>query len=307
MDPIPEISIVIVNYNGSKYLQQCINSLYETKGELELEIWVVDNGSSDDSVALLREQYPEVKRIENSENLGFTKANNQAIRQAVGHYIMLLNNDTIVQSHALQRMLGVMNTHPELAAVGPRLLNEDGSLQPSCLHFPSLWEGVLNYFKSRAGGSAKYVPPLDNHLEIVDTVIGACMLIRREALEEIGLLDEGFFIYAEETDWCYRAARLGWQVGYVPDATVIHLISITTKREPVRFYVERRYGRVRFYLKHYGRLQARIESALVRLNILIRWLIHPSQRQEYSEILRLYNTRVLKLFRLDDSTARKTV
>lgn len=304
----PQISVIIVNYNGRDLLAQALESLWRTSGHLALDVWVVDNGSSDHSVELLSEEYPKVHWIRNSENLGFARANNQALVHAVGEYILLLNNDTIVHPAALETLLRIMNSHPELAACGPQLLNHDGTVQLSCIYFPSLSRLFLNYIRVRAGHGAKYVVESAEDVSYVDAASGACLLIRRTALEQVGLLDEGYFMYAEETDWCFRAKQMNWQIGYVPSAKVVHLGGQTSKHDSERFYVERRYSNVRFFLKHRGRLSARINSFLLRTNLWMRWLKARKQRDRYRSMLRVYDQRITALFNdLDATTTQKHI
>lgn len=292
----PNLSIIIVNYNGKHLLEPCITSIFDTYGDLPLDIWVVDNGSNDGTISWLRDTYPTIRLIENSENLGFARANNQALAVCLGKYILLLNNDTVVRKGALQHLVRILDANPEFAAVGPKLLNVDGSIQPSCMHFPSLWRAPIGYVKALVGGSAKYSLTNQDEVSSVDAVTGACMLMRREALTSVGMLDQDFFMYAEEVDWCFRAYKQGWKIGYVPSAEVIHLGGQSAGREPHRFYVQRRFGRVHFHYKHYGRASAYAVAWVIRANILFRWLIHPDQRQDFAQILRSFDLVTSSLF-----------
>jgi len=287
-----DLSIVIVNYNGWNLLVSCLDSIQQALNDLSCEIWVVDNGSIDGSVMRLRDHFPNIKCIQNDENLGFARANNQAIPHCSGRHILLLNNDTIVHANAFQLMIQALKNHPKLAAVGPQLNNSDGSLQPSCMHFPSRWGDIFAYLQVKCGGLASFRSQSNRPLIEVDAVSGACMLLRRNALNQVGLLDEGYFFYAEETDWCYRAYKLGWRIGYVAAARVTHLGGQTAQRESMRFYVERRITLIRFKLKYYGYLSAWWTALLVRANIAAHWLLSPSQRNYFSKVRLDFNKRV---------------
>jgi hypothetical protein len=251
--------------------------------------------------------YPTVQLIRNPQNLGFATANNQAIPRCRGRYVLLLNNDAFVARGALAALVDFMDRHPEVGAAGPQLRNADGSVQPSCMHFPTLRRTLLNFVRVRMGGQGKYVPASHAESVAVDAVVGACLIMRPATLDQVGLLDPGYFMYAEETDWCYRAARLGWRIAYVPGASVIHLGGQTAKRESARFYVERRRSNVRFFLKHRGRLAARVNAELMRWNIGLRWLLSPRQRKTYGQIWTSYNESIAALFaeRAPESLARE--
>lgn len=291
-----DLSIIIVNFNGARLLEDCLASIAETSASIAHDVWVVDNGSTDNSVRMVRARFPDVHIIESAENLGFAGGNNLALASAAGRYRLLLNNDTVVRPHALQAMVQAMDAHPELAGIGPRLLNPNGSTQLSCMHYPSLVRGPRNWIKAKLGQSGKYQPEAEGDIARVDAVVGACLMIRDTALYQVGLLDPGYFMYAEEMDWCYSAAKAGWQIGYLPSAEVVHFGGQTAGREADRFYVERRYSRVRFYMKHHGRLAARTDDLFIRANIVLRWLTHPGERKRYAALLGAYNRRVAMLF-----------
>jgi GT2 family glycosyltransferase len=292
----PDLSIIIVNYNGAQLLEGCLASITETACSLSHEVWVVDNGSTDDSVHMVRTRFPSVHVIESAENLGFAGGNNLALASAAGRYRLLLNNDTVVRPGALQLLVQAMARHPELGVLGPRLLNVDDSTQLSAMHYPSLTRAPRNWVKARVGKSGKYQPRSEQDVAYVDAVTGACLLIRAEALYQVGLLDTGYFMYAEEMDWCYRAAQVGWRIGYLAAAQVVHYGGQTARREAERFYVERRYSRVRFYAKHHGRLAAHVDDTFIRINLGIHWLLQPNERSHYRALLDAYSRRVAPLF-----------
>ena len=295
--PPPLVSILVISWNTRSLLDECIHSVYSTAEGIPVEIIVIDNGSVDGSLDMVATKYPDVVLVQNHENVGFARANNLAIPACLGQYVVLLNNDTIVLDGAFQLLLEFMEQHPGVGCAGPQLLNPDGSIQPSCLPFPSLWKSVWNYALARAGKSVKYVPPPGADHAIVDAVTGACLMLRRQALSEVGLLDEGYFMYAEETDWCYRARQAGWPTAYYHPSKVIHLGGQTASTQPVRFYVERRYSRVRFFLKHHGLMSARIADLTIRLSILAHWMLASGEkRAHYGQILAYYNQRTEELF-----------
>lgn len=291
------LSIVVVNYNQAGLLRECLTSVFRTLPPLDGQVVVFDNGSEDGSRQMLEDSFPQVQVIASEQNLGFARANNLAIRACLGQYLVLLNNDTVVLDNAFQLLLEFMEQHPGVACAGPQLLNPDGSVQPSCMPFPSLWRSVWNFVLASSGKTAKYVPPPGEDHAYVDAVTGACLMLRRQALSEVGLLDEGYFMYAEETDWCYRARQAGWHTAHYPASKVIHLGGQTASTQPVRFYVERRYSRVRFFLKHRGLTSARIADWMIRLSILARWFLASGEkRAHYGHILAYYNERIEELF-----------
>jgi GT2 family glycosyltransferase len=229
----PAVSVIVVSYNTRAMTLDCLAVL-----DIELkragisgaasEVWVVDNASSDGSVAAIRKAFPKTRIIQNETNTGFGAANNQAMRQAAGKYLLLLNSDAFLQPGAISAMMDYLNRHRDAAVVGPRLLNADGSLQRSCFRFPSPFRAwVENLWISAALPNHPIIG--DYHLwahdqeRVVDFVIGACMLVRRAAYQKVGGFDERYFMYSEETDWQWRMHRAGWKIGFTPQALVTHL------------------------------------------------------------------------------------
>ena len=205
------LTIVIINWNTRGYLLACLDSVeFVTKG-FTVETIVVDNGSQDGSQDIVKKNYPWVSLIENKKNFGFAKAANDALRQIKGRYVLLLNPDTQVKEGAIASLISFMDQHPEAGIVGAHLLNADGSKQNSIANFPSLTTELLNksllrwlFPKKFPGKERDYPEPIE-----VDSVIGACMMVRREVLDQVGLLDEDYFLFLEETDWCYRMKKAG--------------------------------------------------------------------------------------------------
>ena len=221
---MPDISFIIVNWNTKELLLECIASIYQTVKEIAFEIWVVDNGSSDGSVEAVKEKYPRIKIIENRTNLGFAAANNLALKRMGGHYALKLNTDTILTEGAVRALHNFMQGNPEAAIACGQLLNQDGSKQNSIANFPSLLslmsnETVLRILLPRRFPSKRreYGTPIE-----IESCIGACMLIRKKAVDEVGFLDERYFFFLEETDWAYRMKKAGWKIFFVPTARIFH-------------------------------------------------------------------------------------
>lgn len=256
------LSIIIVSWNTRDILLDCLDSIVAHPPLRSYDVWVVDNASSDGSAAAVRERYPYVQVIENPENLGFAAANNQAIEASRGDYVLLLNSDTIVHAQALERMAQFLDAHDRVGIAGACLLNADGTLQPSWAAFPSFWSELLGRnIRIRTpyrttDGSAAY---------LVDWVGGAALMIRRTVIEQIGVLDEGYFMYSEETDWCFRVRKAGWDICYLPDATIVHLGGQSSKKASARMKAELYRSKIRFYAKHYGRRQAYALSLTLRV------------------------------------------
>jgi GT2 family glycosyltransferase len=252
-----DLSIIIVNWNTKDLLVQCLESVYQTIKEIEMEVIVVDNGSTDGSIAAAAERFPEVKFIQNQMNLGFARANNQAFSLSRGRYLLLLNPDTIVKNGATEGLISFMDAHPEAGVAGPQLLNSDGSKQNSIANFPSLATELFNksllrrLFPKRFPGKERdYTEPLE-----VDSVIGACMIVRREVIEPVGLLDEDYFLFLEETDWCYRIKRAGWKIYHLPQVEISHFQGKGVETEKKKAKVEYYRSLHHFFKKNRGNLQ----------------------------------------------------
>ncbi len=252
-----DLSIIIVNWNAKEFLLPCLESLEREIEGLAVEIFVVDNGSTDGSGSAIRERFPAVTVFENGRNLGFARANNQALRRSVGKYALLLNPDTRIKEGAIRCLLSFMEDQPKAAVAGAQLLNRDGSKQNSIANFPSLATELLNksllrrVFPERFPGKERALrEPIE-----VDSVIGACMVVRRKAIEEVGLLDEEYFLFMEETDWCYRMAQAGWKVYHVPRAEVFHFQGKSAELEKRRAKVEFYKSLYRFFKKNRGEIQ----------------------------------------------------
>jgi N-acetylglucosaminyl-diphospho-decaprenol L-rhamnosyltransferase len=255
-----DVSIIIVNWNTRDLLADCLNSIMQTTGDLDVEIIVVDNGSTDDSQAMILRRFPLVRLLTNQENVGFAKANNQGMAVSSGRYMLLLNSDASLTPGALQALVHLADETPRAAIVGAQLLSPDGSFQASHTPFPNLWQEFLilsgigrklcgRWYPSR--GSQEGKGP-----QAVGYVEGACMLVRREAFEDVGGLDEGYFMYAEEVDWCYAMQAKGWQVWYQPTAKVMHVGAGSSQNRRPQREADLYRSRVRFFRKRYGDMAA---------------------------------------------------
>ncbi len=224
-----DLSIIIVSYNSKAFLQDCLESLLKTKDDLEKEIILVDNHSQDDSASFVRAGFPQVKVIENEVNYGFARANNIGAQVASGEYLLFLNPDTSVRETALKEIIGFMRQKPEAGAVGAKLLNSDGSLQLSCREFYTLRtilssRTLLRRWPRQAQYLRRNLMVDWDHKESrkVDWVLGACLLTTRRIMEKIGYFDEGYLLYFEDMDLCYRLKKAGYGVYYCPSAEVYH-------------------------------------------------------------------------------------
>ncbi len=275
-----DLTVIIVNWNTRELLQGCLRSLYQHTHGISYKVIVVDNASSDGSHEMVAREFPEAHLIRNHENLGFSRANNQALYLASSRYLLLLNSDTALQDNAFNKMVKFMDTHLDAGLAGTRLLNPDGSRQYSCDVFPRrpfrmLFDKIRDrFFPPKQGGWQERMASWDFHGNfLVDYVIGAVLLIRRETFEQIGVLDEGFFMYAEDIDYCYRAAQTGWQTYYLGSLGIYHYNRGSSEKTPeqtshLRNMRDR--SLQRFYQKHYGALNSFLFSLITRLK---RWTL----------------------------------
>ena len=279
----PNISVIIVSWNTRELLLQCLRTIEKAASDIELEITVVDNGSSDGSAELVQTQFPMVLLIQNNGNVGFAAANNQAIRQSRSTYICLVNSDVEVFPNTFLSLLHYLQKNPRVGMVGPRILNPDGSLQASCRKYPNIWNTLCSSFALHAlfpqssffsGGFMDFW----NHDEVrsVDVLSGCFWMVRKQAIEDVGLLDEGFFMYAEDIDWCKRFHDAGWDVVLYPGAEAIHYGGASSSNAPVRFYVEMLKARKRYWKKHHNLLQRFVLTVVSVLGLALRVVIYAS-------------------------------
>jgi len=274
------ISIVIVSFNVEKLLKECIESIYAETRDAAFDIWVVDNNSRDNSVQMVRDNFPEVHVIDNDENVGFPKANNQAVVQSQSDYVLLLNPDTIIQDRAIDKMVAFMDSDPKVGVSGCRVLNEDGSLQLACrrsIPTPKVafyrLSGLSRLFpnsKTMAKYNLTYLDP--NEPNEVDAVSGAFLLIRKDVVDAIGVLDENFFIYGEDMDWCIRAKHAGWKVMYYPDARILHYKGIGCSTNSRKTSYEFYRAMYLFHKKHFAKDCSAITNGLIYTGIFLKAL-----------------------------------
>ena len=247
-----KLSIVIVSYNVRDYLENCLQSVSRALEGIEGEVFVVDNHSDDDSVETVRSQYPWVRLIENQENMGFSRANNIAIREARGEYVLLLNPDTIVEEATLREVLRFMEEHPKAGGAGVMMHNADGSLAPESRRaLPTPWVSCLKML----GFTKRYYMshlPWDQPSRI-EVISGAFCFLRKKALDEVGLLDEDFFMYGEDIDLSYRLMKGGWENGYLP-YPITHFKGKSTQKSDYRYVHIFYKAMLIFFRKHYSHL-----------------------------------------------------
>ena len=226
------LTIIIVNWNNRKILQDCLESIYNTQINYSYEIIVVDNDSEDGSVELIKNKFQEVILIENNKNYGFAKANNRAIKIAKTDHILLLNNDTIItQNDCFGNMVRFMQKNPGVGVLGCKLLYSDGTLQSVGGKYTSAWEIFKNQiFFIKTLKRFRKNNKKDNVFKKVDCVSGACLLTRREVFEKVGMLKEDYFMYGEDIEFCYRVNKAGWEIGVLTDESIIHLLGKTTEK-----------------------------------------------------------------------------
>jgi hypothetical protein len=272
-----DISVIIVSWNAKEHLRNCLNSLNNAKGRYKQEVIVVDNASTDNSVELVEQQFTEVKIIKNNDNLGFAKANNIGIRVSTGRYVCLINSDVIVLDDCIDKLMECMDKNQLVGMAGPRILNPDHTLQFSCFHFP----GIKNNLSQAIGlnklfpkspffseQTMKYWP--HDCVQKVDVLNGCFWMVRRKAMDEVGLLDEDFFFYGEDIDWCKRFNDAGWEVRFYPAAEAIHFGGASSSNAPIRFYLEMQKADLQYWRKHHGRLGQSAYWMIILLRQLIR-------------------------------------
>lgn len=307
-----KLSIVIVNYNVKYFLEQCLCSVRAAIAGMEVEVFVVDNNSADGSVEYLRPLFPEVVFIANNDNPGFASANNQAIRQATGEYILLLNPDTVIGEDSLRTLCFFMDEHPEAGAAGVKMLDGHGRFLPeSKRSFPSPWVSFCKIFglsklcpNSRvfARYSLPYLSAGKQHE--VEVLAGAFMLLRREALDKAGLLDESFFMYGEDIDLSYRIVLAGYKNYYIPER-ILHYKGESTKYADLK-YVKAFYGAMLIFYRKYYPGSSWLMSAIIRVAILLRAFLSILFPRKGKKKLRVKNRRALVLCREDSFEEVKT-
>lgn len=254
-----DLSIVIVNWNVCELLRRCLSSISRDKAGTAIEVIVVDCASSDGSLEMVRREFPWARLIASNENLGYARGNNVGMAEARGRYLLVLNPDTELVGHALATMIRYLDEQPVVGALGPALRYPDGSVQSSRRRFPSLatafFESTLlhQWFPKNRVARRYY---LDDHPadvpQPVDWLVGAALMIRRKAWQQVGPLDEGFFMYFEELDWCRRCRKAGWEIHYVPSAGIVHHEGKSSEQVVAARTIRFQRSKIHYYRKYYG-------------------------------------------------------
>jgi N-acetylglucosaminyl-diphospho-decaprenol L-rhamnosyltransferase len=274
---VVDLSIIIVSWNVRDLLRQCLSSVFAVRSsavedapsaaslEPRTEVIVVDNASTDGSPDMVCAEFPDVRLVVNQENRGFTAANNQGLDLSQGRTLLLLNPDTEVVGDALATMVRYMDAHPEVGALGPQLRYPDGSPQSSRRRFPTFATALVEstviqeWWADNRVLRRYYMADTPNDaIQPVDWLVGACLLVRRPLYEQVGGLDEGFFMYSEEMDWCRRFKAAGWQVVYLPTATIIHHEGKSSEQVVPARHIHFQTSKIRYFRKHHGALQAEV-------------------------------------------------
>ena len=282
-----DISIIIVNYNVRHFLRRTVESIYASDiAGLSIEIFVVDNASIDGSVEMVTSQFSDVHLIANQDNVGFSTANNQAIAQSKGKYVLILNPDTVIEEHTLGICHAYMERHMEVGAVGVRMIDGSGNfLAESKRAIPTVWNsftklsGLSSWFPKSSlfnGYALGHLSENDTHK--IDVLCGAFMFVRRAAIDKVGMFDERFFMYAEDIDWSRRIVEGGYEIHYIPDTTIIHYKGESTKKASLS-YVKTFYGAMSLYVeKHYSGPSGKFFSKILKLAITVRAAISGLRR-----------------------------
>jgi len=272
-----DVSIIVVNWNGRGLLARCLQCVESTVKQVRYEVIVVDNASTDGSQEMVKCDFPNTRLIENTQNVGFAAANNQGMEIAQGRFVLLLNSDAFVKDGTVDTMVAFMDAHPEAGMAGCKLLYDDGRLQRSCTSFPSLATELYSAIKldkllPKSPIFGKYRLSYWNFDDIreVDVIMGAFMMVRREAIDQVGAMDASYFMYSEEVDWCYRFKNQGWKILYYPEVEAIHLWGGTSKQVQLEMFVQMYQSRIHFFRKNYGRFSVFLLKILLYLNCVLR-------------------------------------
>jgi hypothetical protein len=291
--PLTDVSIIIVNYNTINLLRDCLNSLMQTESRV-CELIVVDNASTDGSAEMVANEFPGVVLVRNQQNAGFSKANNQGMKLAKGKYLLLLNSDTVVRAGAVETMAEFLGSQAAVGAVTCKLLNADGTIQASISNRPGpvlLFFRLLGVSRLISGDRARrwlsrtcgfflgktirsYLAPYTAHDSPVEVenISGACMMLRREAVQQVGFLDEGFFMYFEDMDYCVRLQNAGWKMDYLPQGEIIHLGGMSSGGRMRNYSVHSYRALFHFYRKHFSHAMVVTVRSMVVTTSSLRWV-----------------------------------
>jgi GT2 family glycosyltransferase len=300
-----DLSIIIVSWNTRELLEACLSSIYNNPPDGEFEVWIVDNASTDDTVTVVKSKFAQIKLIQNEINQGFASANNQAIKECTGKYILFLNPDTEIRGDTLNVLMHYLDEHPRTGGVGPKLLNPDGTLQVSCYPAPTLFREFsrLFYVKriSALGGYDMHCwdPDLDRNVEVIQ---GACLLLRKQVFDQVGLLDNKYFMYTEEVDLCFRLRKAGWELYWIPSAEVVHYGGQSTQQVASKMFANLYLSKIQYFQKNHGSISASVYKLLLIVASLVRvclsplvWLEKPVRREEHLQLARNYLNLFLDL------------
>lgn len=255
-----DLSCIIVNYNNSESLNDCLDSIYQTTQKIDFEVIIVDNSENDPGLPSLKGDYPQALFIDNHTNVGFSKANNQAAKIARGDVLFFLNPDTILADQAVHLMFKHICSYTEIGALGPKIMNADGSLQYSCRQYPTLWTGLFNRYSilSRLFPNnrftSRYLMSDFDHNETcpVDWLSGCCLMIPKNVFEAVNGFDENYFLFNEDVDLCRMIHQAGKEVIYFPEATIIHQVSTSNKKTTAKVIIQRHLGMMHYFKKHHS-------------------------------------------------------
>jgi GT2 family glycosyltransferase len=272
-----KISVIIVSWNACNYLRKCLTTIAATGGTCVREVIVVDNASKDGSPEMVAAEFPTVTLIQTGQNLGFARANNVGIHRATGDYLALVNSDVELHADCFQQLIAYLEAHPKAGLIGPKVLGGDGLLQRTCRRLPTVWntmcrtlalDDVLGQWPLFSGREMRHWDHQD--LMEVEVLSGCFWLARKSAVDQVGGLDERFFFYAEDVDWCKRFRAAGWQVVFVPTASATHYGGASSSNAPLRFSVEMLRANLTYWKKHYGLAGQAVYYVLSLLHHAIR-------------------------------------
>jgi len=273
---VAQLSVIVVSWNTRELLQRCLGSVFASAADVAgLDVIVADNASVDGSAEMVAARFPQVTLIRNLQNVGFAAANNQAVQLARGDFLLFLNSDTEIVGAAIHEMLRYATDHPDVAVLGPQLLNSDGTVQPSRRRFPTVTTAFLEstvlqrWFPNHPALRAYYLLDRSDHeTQEVDWLVGACLLVRSEAAKQVGLMDEGYYMYSEELDWCRRFAAAGWRIVYHPVAKVIHHGGQSSDQDLFRRHILFQHSKCRYFERYHGRPFAQLLRVFVLSNYI---------------------------------------
>jgi len=272
-----DVSVIVVAWNVKDLIHNCLKSVYEETKDIRFEVIYVDNDSGDGSVEMVKKEFPEVAIIVNDENKGFIKANNQGIEISQGRYVLLLNSDTIVLNNAIAKAVKFADTHPEVAVIGCKVLNPDRTLQRTCFMYPSALNMLLSatylykiFPRNRFLGRENMTWWDFSDVREVETICGCFSLVRKEAIKQIGLMDETYYVYGDDPDWCYRFRKNGWKILFTPEPEIIHYGGQTTKQMTIRFKLQLFGSKLIFVKLHRSKLEFLVACFLTAMFSLLR-------------------------------------